>query len=89
MSAISLKQIAGNDPKAIRCTHWGVEDTATVSGSKVEIQCAFAQSARFLKNRIATFVSLPLASINQMALETKLRQIGAMEGSTSPQGKSA
>ena len=69
--------------------HWGVEDPAAAAGSDVEIQRAFAQAARFLKNRIAAFVSLPLASIDHMALETKLRQIGAMEGSTSPQGKSA
>ena len=69
--------------------HWGVEDPAAAMGSDVEIQRAFAQAARFLKNRIAAFVSLPLVSIDHMALETKLRQIGAMEGSTSPQGKSA
>ena len=69
--------------------HWGVEDPAAAVGSDVEIQRAFAQAARFLKKRIAAFVSLPLASIDHMALETKLRQIGAMEGSTSPQGKSA
>ncbi|MGJ7043783.1 protein-tyrosine-phosphatase [Shinella sp. BE166] len=69
--------------------HWGVEDPAAAVGSEVEIQRAFAQAARFLKNRIAAFVSLPLASIDHMALETKLRQIGTMEGSTSPQGKSA
>ena len=69
--------------------HWGVEDPAAVTGSDVEIQRAFAQAARFLKNRIAAFVNLPLASIDHMALETKLRQIGAMEGTTSPQGKSA
>lgn len=69
--------------------HWGVEDPAAAVGSDVEIQRAFAQAARFLKNRIAAFVSLPLTSIDHMALETKLRQIGAMEGSTSPQGKSA
>ena len=69
--------------------HWGVEDPAAVAGSDIEIQRAFAQAARFLKNRIAAFVSLPLASFDHMALETKLRQIGAMEGSTSPQGKSA
>lgn len=69
--------------------HWGVEDPAAVVGTKMEIQRAFAQAARFLKNRIAAFVSLPLESIDRMALETKLRQIGKMEGSTSPQGKSA
>ena len=69
--------------------HWGVEDSAAVDGTEIEIQRAFAQAARFLKNRIAAFVSLPLESIDRMALGTKLRQIGTMEGSTSPQGKSA
>ena len=69
--------------------HWGVEDPAVVSGLDIDKQRAFAQAARFLKNRILAFVNLPLASIDRLALETKLRQIGAMEGSTSPQGKSA
>lgn len=69
--------------------HWGVEDPASVVGSDVEIQRAFAQAARFLKNRITAFINLPLASIDRMALETKLRQIGAMEGTTSPEGRSA
>ncbi|WP_104663874.1 arsenate reductase ArsC [Ensifer adhaerens] len=69
--------------------HWGVEDPAAVVGSEVEIQRAFAQAARFLKNRIMAFISLPLTSIDRLALETKLRQIGAMEGTTAIQGKSA
>lgn len=69
--------------------HWGVEDPAAVVGSDVEIQRAFAQAARFLKNRITAFISLPLHSIDHMALETRLHKIGAMEGSTTPQGKSA
>lgn len=69
--------------------HWGIEDPATAVGSEVEIQRAFAQAARFLKNRIIAFINLSLASIDRMALETRLRQIGAMEGTTSPAGKSA
>jgi arsenate reductase len=69
--------------------HWGVEDPAAVSGLDIDKRRAFAQAARFLKNRIRAFVNLPLASIDRLALETKLRQIGAMEGSTSLQGKSA
>lgn len=69
--------------------HWGVEDPAAVTGSQAEIQRAFAQAARFLKNRITAFLSLPLASIDRLALETRLRQIGTMEGTTNAQGKSA
>lgn len=63
--------------------HWGVEDPAAVSGTEADIQRAFAQAARFLKNRITAFLNLPLASIDRMALETRLRQIGTMEGSSS------
>ncbi|MBY4630667.1 MULTISPECIES: arsenate reductase ArsC [Rhizobium] len=62
--------------------HWGVEDPAAVEGSEVEKGRAFAQAARFLKNRIVAFLSLPLASIDKLALESHLRQIGAMEGTT-------
>ncbi|MGQ3215336.1 MAG: arsenate reductase ArsC [Shinella sp.] len=69
--------------------HWGVEDPAAAVGTDVQIQRAFASAARFLKNRITAFVSLPLASIDRMALETRLRQIGAMKGSTAPDGKPA
>ncbi|CDM55952.1 MULTISPECIES: arsenate reductase ArsC [Rhizobium] len=62
--------------------HWGVEDPAAVEGSDVEKGRAFAQAARFLKNRIMAFVSLPLASIDKLALETHLHQIGTLEGAT-------
>lgn len=63
--------------------HWGVEDPAAATGSEVEIQRAFAQAARFLRNRILAFVSLPLASLDKLALDHHLRRIGAMDGSTS------
>ncbi|MFK3857229.1 arsenate reductase ArsC [Agrobacterium pusense] len=66
--------------------HWGVEDPAAVEGSLIEKGQAFSQAARYLKNRITAFLSLPLASIDKLALETQLRTIGTMEGSTSPQG---
>lgn len=69
--------------------HWGVEDPAAVTGSEAEIQRAFAQAARYLKNRITAFLSLPLQSIDRIALETRLRQIGTMEGTTNLQEKSA
>jgi len=69
--------------------HWGIEDPAAATGSEMEVQRAFAQAARFLKNRIAAFLSLPLESFDRMALETRLRQIGTIEGSTNPERTSA
>ncbi|MBB5577856.1 MULTISPECIES: arsenate reductase ArsC [Rhizobium] len=69
--------------------HWGIEDPSAVEGSEVEKARAFAQAARFLKNRIMSFISLPLASLDRLALETHLRQIGAMEGASIKQPKAS
>jgi arsenate reductase len=62
--------------------HWGIEDPAAVTGPEFRQQAAFEDALRFLRNRIAAFMSLPLATIDRMALISKLRGIGAMEGAT-------
>lgn len=62
--------------------HWGIEDPAAVEGNDAEKQRAFAQAARFLKNRITAFLSLPHATIDRMALHNHLQEIGTMDGST-------
>ncbi|MFN4177596.1 arsenate reductase ArsC [Phenylobacterium sp.] len=56
--------------------HWGLPDPAAVEGSEAEIAAAFADTARMLTNRIRLFTSLPLASIDRLSLQTKLREIG-------------
>ena len=63
--------------------HWGIEDPATVEGSDLEKERAFVQAARFLRNRIAAFLALPVASLDQAALAQHLREIGLLEGTTS------
>lgn len=62
--------------------HWGIEDPAAVEGTDIEKERAFVQAAKYMRNRISTFLSLPLASIDQMALRHRLRDIGRLEGST-------
>ena len=62
--------------------HWGIEDPAAAEGNDAEKQRAFAQAARFLKNRISAFLSLPHATIDRMGLQKNLKEIGTMEGST-------
>ncbi|NTG38739.1 arsenate reductase ArsC [Agrobacterium rhizogenes] len=69
--------------------HWGIEDPAAVEGSDVDKGRAFAQAAKYLKNRISLFVNLPLATIDKLALETKLHEIGRIEGSTNSKGEVA
>ncbi|WP_027580482.1 arsenate reductase ArsC [Bradyrhizobium sp. Ai1a-2] len=63
--------------------HWGIEDPAEAQGTELEKQAAFMTAFRYLKNRIGTFVSLPLRSIDKLSLGTKLREIGRSEGATS------
>jgi arsenate reductase (thioredoxin) len=64
--------------------HWGIEDPAAIEGSDIQKEAAFVLAARYLKNRISIFASLPIRSLDRMALNAKLREIGALEGATKP-----
>lgn len=62
--------------------HWGIPDPAAVTGTPLARRAAFEDAYRFMRNRITAFISLPLASIDRLSLEARLRGIGALEGST-------
>ena len=61
--------------------HWGIEDPAAVEG--VGQRDAFLQALRYLTNRISLFLTLPHASIDEMAMKQKLKEIGKAEGASS------
>ena len=63
--------------------HWGIEDPAEVVGTDIEKEAAFVTAFSLLRNRIAVFTSLPLASIDRLSLGARLREIGRGEGATS------
>lgn len=56
--------------------HWGIPDPAAAEGTDAEKHLAFAEAYRQLSKRISAFISLPLASIDRMSLQTRLREIG-------------
>lgn len=62
--------------------HWGIEDPAAVTPGGFKQEAAFEDALKYMRNRVLAFINLPIASIDRMALGTKLRNIGAMEGST-------
>jgi protein-tyrosine-phosphatase len=62
--------------------HWGIEDPAAVVGTDFDREAAFVAAFRYLRNRIAAFTSLPLGSIDQLSLGTKLRDIGRSDGAS-------
>lgn len=61
--------------------HWGIEDPASVEGEGQ--RDAFLQALRYLTNRISLFLTLPHASIDEMAMKQKLKEIGKAEGASS------
>jgi arsenate reductase len=56
--------------------HWGVDDPAAVEGTREEQLRAFHRALRELDARIKLFTSLPLESLDKMALQERLREIG-------------
>jgi arsenate reductase len=69
--------------------HWGIEDPAAVEGTDIEKERAFNLAFRNLKNRISVFTSLPIRSLDKIALGAKVREIGQMEGASSPRSKAS
>jgi len=64
--------------------HWGIEDPAAVEGEGQ--RDAFMRALRYLTNRISLFLTLPLASIDEMAMKQKLKEIGRSEGASAQAG---
>lgn len=56
--------------------HWGVPDPAAVEGTDAEIGLAFADAYRMLHNRISLFINLPMASLDRLSLQERLKAIG-------------
>jgi len=56
--------------------HWGVADPAAVDGSPEEIEKAFRDAFMTLDRRIGLFLSLPLASLDSLAIQRQIDEIG-------------
>lgn len=69
--------------------HWGIEDPAVVEGVDIQKETAFVTAFRYLRNRISVFVALPAEGLDKATLGTRLREIGRIEGSTTPRPSAA
>jgi arsenate reductase (thioredoxin) len=59
--------------------HWGVPDPAAVTGSDEQIERAFREAFITLSRRIGLFLSLPLSSLDQLAIKKEVDLIGGKE----------
>ena len=56
--------------------HWGIPDPAAVKGTPEEIERAFRDAFSILDRRISLFLSLPLSTLEQMAIQREIDSIG-------------
>ena len=56
--------------------HWGFPDPAAVEGSDDEKRAVLAQTLRQMRNRVQLFISLPLETLDNLAIEKKMRDLG-------------
>jgi arsenate reductase len=56
--------------------HWGMPDPAAVEGSDEAIRKAFRDTFITIKRRIQLMLALPMASLDKMAIQRELKDIG-------------
>jgi arsenate reductase len=56
--------------------HWGVPDPAAVHGTQAEVDRAFRDAFVTLERRISLFLSLPLVSLDGLAIKREVDKIG-------------
>jgi arsenate reductase len=56
--------------------HWGVPDPALAIGTQQQIERAFRDAYLLLERRISLFLSLPLASLDKLAIQKEINRIG-------------
>jgi arsenate reductase len=56
--------------------HWGFPDPAAVTGTEEEKRAAFARTMHQIRNRVQLFMSLPLETLDRMAVESRMRALG-------------
>ena len=72
----AAKEVCPVWPGQPMTAHWGVPDPAAVHGTAEQIERAFRDAFFALDRRIGLFLSLPLASLDRLALKREVDKIG-------------
>ena len=72
----AAKEICPSWPGQPMTAHWGVPDPAAVQGTPEEIAKAFRDAFFMLDRRISLFSSLPLGSLDILAIKKEFDNIG-------------
>jgi arsenate reductase len=72
----AAKEVCPIWPGQPMTAHWGIPDPAAVTGTPEEVDRAFKDAFLTLGRRISLFLSLPLASLDSLAIKKEIDRIG-------------
>ena len=72
----AAKEVCPVWPGQPMTAHWGVPDPAAVAGTAEQIERAFHEAFVTLDRRIGLFLSLPLATLDTLAVKKEVDRIG-------------
>jgi arsenate reductase len=72
----AAKEVCPVWPGQPMTAHWGVPDPAAIVGTPEQIQRAYRDAFFMLDRRINLFLSLPLASLDRLAIKKEIDKIG-------------
>src|SRR5271155_5106505 len=72
----AAKEVCPIWPGQPMTAHWGIPDPAAVTGTPQEIERAFREAFVTLGRRINLFLSLPLGSLDALAIKKEIDRIG-------------
>jgi len=72
----ATKEVCPIWPGQPMTAHWGVPDPAAVAGTSEQIERAFRDAFVILDRRISLFLCLPLSSLDKLAIQKQIDDIG-------------
>src|SRR5215475_5501278 len=72
----AAKEVCPIWPGQPMTAHWGVPDPAAVDGTPEQVEKAFRDAYMMLDRRIALFLSLPISSLDNLAIKKEIDRIG-------------
>jgi arsenate reductase (thioredoxin) len=72
----AAKEVCPVWPGQPMTAHWGVPDPAAVEGTPEEIERAYRDAFMILDRRISLLLCLPLSSLDKLAIQKQIDEIG-------------
>jgi arsenate reductase len=72
----AAKEVCPVWPGQPMTAHWGVPDPAAIEGTPEQIERAFRDAFIMLDRRISLFLALPLSSLDKLAIQKQIDDIG-------------